>query len=140
MEPSVKALGFNIWGVELHASRGRGRLCIYIDSPEGITVDDCEAVSNQVSPLLDAVGSMPDRYTLEVSSPGLDRILFKPEQVAESKGKQVDLRLYAPVDGTRRLRGVLTDVGADDVVVETETGQVRIEMARVRRARIVAHP
>ena len=137
LTPCVSALGYDLWGVDVNTFRGRGKLCVYIDSAKGISADDCETVSNQVSLLLDAAGDMPDRYTLEISSPGLDRILFKPEQFAQNEGKEVELRLYTPVNGSGKISGVLIGLADDKILVETESGQMRVEFTRVRRARIV---
>ena len=82
-------------------------LRLYIDSPSGVTADDCERVSRQVSGVLDVEDPIGDRYVLEVSSPGLDRILFKPEQYLANLGAQVQVRLTVPFDGRRQFTGVL---------------------------------
>lgn len=137
LAPCVNALGYDLWGVDFNMFRGRGKLCVYIDSATGISADDCETVSNQVGLLLDSAGNMPDRYTLEVSSPGLDRILFKPEQFEQSKGEEVELRLYIPVNGLGKINGILVGVMDDKILIDTESGQMKVEFAKVRRARIV---
>jgi ribosome maturation factor RimP len=92
LAPSVMALGLRIWGIEYLAQGKRSLLRIYIDGDNGVTIEDCERVSKQVSDLLDVEDVLASSYTLEVSSPGMDRVLFKLEQYAESIGETVDAR------------------------------------------------
>ncbi|MFZ5699322.1 MAG: ribosome maturation factor RimP [Pseudomonadota bacterium] len=122
LEPAVGVLGFELWGIE-YLVRGRHRLLrIYIDGPEGVTVDDCAAVSHQVSGVLDVEDPIDGEYTLEVSSPGLDRVLFEPAQYARYVGGLLVLRLQAPVSGRRRFRGRLVSVNDDGVVLALDDG------------------
>lgn len=122
LEPAVTALGFELWGIE-YIVRGRHRLLrVYIDGPEGILVDDCAAVSHQVSGVLDVEDPIPGEYTLEVSSPGLDRVLFEPEQYARYTGSLLNLRLAAPIAGRRRFRGRLKSVTDTGIVLAADDG------------------
>ena len=75
--PTIGAMGFELWGIDTSGIGSHERVCVYIDSGSGIAIEDCEAVSRQLSGLLDVDDSFSESYTLEVSSPGLDRILFK---------------------------------------------------------------
>jgi ribosome maturation factor RimP len=137
LAPAVKALGLRIWGIEYLSQGKRSLLRIYIDGDEGVTIDDCERVSKQVSDLLDVENVLVSSYTLEVSSPGLDRLLFKPEQYAESIGETVDVRLNYPFEGRRRLVGPLTSLDDDKVVVLVDDSEFLIPLSNVQRARIV---
>ena len=137
LSPTVTALGLRVWGIEYLAQGQRSVLRIYIDRDEGVTIDDCEKVSKQVSELLDVEGTLTNRYTLEVSSPGLDRLLFKPEQYAESIGETVDVRLNYPFEGRRRVVGALAGLENDEVVVRVEDSEYLIPLNNVQRARIV---
>ena len=122
LAPAVTSLGFELWGIE-YLVRGRHRLLrVYIDREEGITVDDCAAVSHQVSGVLDVEDPIPGEYTLEVSSPGLDRVLFEPEQYARYTGSLLVVRTQAPVGGRRRFRGRLESVDGDGFVLALEDG------------------
>ena len=112
-------------------------LRIYIDGDDGVTIDDCERVSKQVSDLLDVEDVLASSYTLEVSSPGMDRLLFKPEQYAESIGETVDVRLNYPFEGRRRVVGALTGLENDEIVVQVEDSEFLIPLSNVQRARIV---
>jgi len=137
LAPSVMALGLRIWGIEYLSQGKRSLLRVYIDGDDGVTIEDCERVSKQVSDLLDVEDVLTSSYTLEVSSPGMDRLLFKPEQYAESIGETVDVRLNYPFEGRRRFVGALTSLENDEVVVQVEDLEFLIPLSNVQRARIV---
>ncbi|HTK96428.1 MAG TPA: ribosome maturation factor RimP [Pseudomonadales bacterium] len=137
LSPTVAALGLRVWGIEYLGQGKHSVLRIYIDRDEGVTIEDCEAVSKQVSEVLDVEGTLTSSYTLEVSSPGMDRLLFKPEQYAESIGETVDVRLNYPFEGRRRVVGALTGLENDEVVVQAEDSEYQIPLSNVQRARIV---
>ncbi|MCL7571001.1 ribosome maturation factor RimP, partial [Pseudomonas aeruginosa] len=101
LAPVVEALGYECWGVEFISQGRHSVLRVYIDRPEGILIDDCEAVSRQVSGILDVEDPISGEYTLEVSSPGMDRPLFTLEQFAKHAGEQVKIRLRSPYEGRR---------------------------------------
>ncbi len=137
IEPAVKALGFELVGVE-YISQGRhSMLRIYIDSDAGITVDDCADVSNQVSAVLDVEDPIRGEYTLEISSPGVDRPLFKMEHYERFAGHQVELRLRLPIEGRRKYKGTIKRVEENQVVVEVEGGEHRFSLADIEKARLV---
>ena len=99
IEPVVNGLGCQLWGIEKLSQGKYSVLKIYIESEKGIDVDDCARVSRQVSALLDVEDPFKGNYTLEVSSPGLDRRLFKLNQFDSYKGAQVKLSLRRPYEG-----------------------------------------
>jgi ribosome maturation factor RimP len=135
--PTVEALGLELWGLEYFA-RGKGSLLrIYIEAPDGVTVDDCERVSKQISGLLDVEDPIQSQYTLEVSSPGLDRPLFKAEHYRRFIGAVVDLRLNFPFDGRRRFVGQLTALEDDEAVVRIDDEEFVLPLENVQRARVV---
>lgn len=115
---------------------GRWVLRLYIDKPGGVMLDDCEAVSHRVGAFLDAEASMTHSYALEVSSPGIDRVLKKDKDFERFKGQRVSVRLRIPVDGRRRLAGVLKGLEAGQLVVESEGALVRFDRAAVDEARL----
>ena len=111
MAPTVEALGCRIWGVELQGGvKNNLKVVVYIDSEKGISVDDCAVVSEHVGDILDMEELVPSPYVLEVSSPGLDRILFKEQHFKESLGLNIDVRLSRPYQGRKKLTGVLLDL------------------------------
>ncbi len=137
LSPTVTAMGLRMWGVEYLGQGRHAVLRVYIDRDDGVTIEDCEQVSKQVSELLDVEDALTASYTLEVSSPGMDRLLFKPEQYAESIGEIVDVRLNYPFEGRRRVIGSLTGLTNDEVVVRADDFEYLIPLSNVARARIV---
>ena len=138
LAPTVRALGCEVWGIEYQPRGRNATLKIYIDSAQGIGIDDCERVSRQVSALLDVEDPIVHSYRLEVSSPGIDRVLFRREQYLASVGERVDVRLSFPLDGRRRLAGRLAGIQGDDVVVELEDHEVVLPFGQIQRARLVS--
>ncbi len=133
---TVEALGFDLWGVE-YLSQGRHSVVrVYIDGPRGITVDDCAAVSEQVGSVLDVEDPVSGEYTLEVSSPGVDRLLFRPEQYPGYVGETIELRLRSAFEGRRKFRGVLKGVEGDDVVVQVDDHEYLLPYGTIEKARI----
>ncbi len=117
LQPVVSALGYEIWGVE-RAMQGRSQLVrIYIDSASGITLDDCQLVSNQVEGVLDVKDPILGSYQLEVSSPGLERLLFSLEQFRQFIGYQVRISLNRKLDGRKNLSGVIDTVTENTVII-----------------------
>ena len=133
----MERFGCEIWGVEFLSSGKRSRLRIYIDKQEGVTIDDCEAVSREVGDVLDAQDVFGGGYTLEVSSPGLDRILFKEEQFTVNIGAMVDVRLNFPFDGRKRFVGLLADVEDSQALVRLDDTEYVLPLENVQRARLV---
>ncbi len=137
LEPAIHALGCELVGVEYHSSGRHSVLRIYIDRPEGVTLDDCQAISHQVSGILDVEDPVPGQYTLEVSSPGLDRPLFRREDFERFSGEAVQLRMQVPVEGRRRFSGTLRGLADDAVVIELDDGgEVRLPLEQVEQARL----
>ena len=134
---TIEDLGCELWGVELHSGGKHSKLCIYIDRAEGVTVHDCEQVSRSVSDLLDVEDLLPDRYTLEVSSPGMDRILFRPDQYQGAVGERVDLRLSVPFEKRKRIQGLLVGVENDEAVVRVDDEEYVLPIEGIARARVV---
>lgn len=136
LEPTVEALGFELWGLE-YLSQGRHSLLrVYIDAENGITVDDCAAVSEQVGSVLDVEDPITGDYTLEVSSPGMDRLLFKLEQYTGYLGETLDLRLRTPFEGRRKFKGVLKGIEGEDVVIQVEDHEYLLPHGAIDKARV----
>ena len=137
IEPVVTSMGFELWGVE-HLSQGKhSRLVIYIDSPNGITVDHCADVSRQVSGILDVEDPIPGQYQLEVSSPGMDRPLFTLAQFERYKGNTVSLRLSAPFEGRRKFKGLLAGIDGDEVLLHLDGEEYCFPIDSIDQARVV---
>ncbi len=137
LEPAVSALGYELLGVE-HLAQGRHSLLrLYIDSPDGITVEDCERVSHQVSGVLEVEDPIKGQYTLEVSSPGLDRPLFKAEHYERFVGSVVQVRLLRPIEGRRKFKGQLLGLRDGAVVLDVEGQEMVLALTDVDKAHLV---
>ncbi len=133
---TVEALGFELWGVE-YLSQGRHSvLRIYIDAEQGVNVEDCALVSQQVGSVLDVEDPITGEYTLEVSSPGMDRLLFRLDQYPGFVGEEVELRLRTPFEGRRKFRGVLAGIEGEDVVIRVEDHEYLLPHSAIEKARI----
>ena len=117
LRPVIEGLGYECWGVEFRPQGKHSLLRVYIDKPKrAISVEDCENVSRQVSGVLDVEDPIQNEYTLEVSSPGMDRPLFRLEQFADYAGHQVQIRLRMAFEGRRKYQGILSGIEGQDVV------------------------
>jgi ribosome maturation factor RimP len=135
-ERAARREGLEVWDVEV-AGAGRGRIVrIYIDKPEGVTLDDCELISQQVGTVLDVEDVIPDQhYNLEVSSPGVERRLLKPEHFARFAGQKIRLALREPIENRRRWEGIVRGVEDGVIVVETDGGaMLRLGMQQIDKA------
>jgi ribosome maturation factor RimP len=136
LQPVVEGLGYVLWELEFAPGRGNALLRLYIDSAAGITLDDCERVSRAVSEVLDAEDPVPGHYTLEVSSPGLDRPLATPAQFAAYVGEPVLVELAQAIEGRRRFKGRLAAAGDDSIEVEVDGRRHVLPVSAIRRARL----
>ncbi|MFG0381468.1 ribosome maturation factor RimP [Pseudomonas sp. zbq_18] len=137
LAPVVESLGYQCWGVEFISQGRHSVLRIYIDHANGILVDDCEVVSRQVSAVLDVEDPISSEYTLEVSSPGMDRPLFSLEQFAAHAGEQVKIKLRSPFEGRRNFQGLLRGVEEQDVVVLVEDHEFLLPIDLIDKANII---
>lgn len=135
-EPVLKDMGYELVEVEFVTGQGGGILRVYIDSPEGIDVDDCGEASHVLSDLLDADDPFPGRYALEVSSPGLDRVLRTPEHFARFVDNRVKVELRVPRDGRKRYTGMLRQADGDSIQLDVDNFSVSIKLAEIGRARL----
>jgi ribosome maturation factor RimP len=136
IEPLLASLGYELIELEYGAGRSQGTLRIFIDKPEGIRVEDCESVSREVSALLDVEDPIPSAYSLEVSSPGEDRVLRKREHFDRFVGSRVFIELKAPRDGRRRFTGDLLSVTDEGVVLDVDRQKVELRFAEIGKAKL----
>lgn len=118
VKDNVQKLGYNLYDVEYVKEGKEFYLRIYIDKPTGITLEDCELVSNNVNELLDEAYYIKEQYFLEVSSPGIERILKKDKHLKENIGKKVQIKLFKPFNGQKQYEGILKDFNENAVTIE----------------------
>ncbi len=133
----VEGLGYELVDLDVSIG-GKGVLRVYIDLPGGINLGDCERVSRALSAFLDVEDPIPGSYSLEVSSPGVNRRLRTPEHFRRFTGHEVKLELKAPRDGRRRLRGELTEAAAGAITVNVEGAPWQVSMDDIEMAKLVA--
>ncbi|GHA08454.1 ribosome maturation factor RimP [Arenicella chitinivorans] len=136
LQPGAQALGYELVAVEMSGG-DTSILRIYIDTPSGVTVTDCAKASRQFSAILDVEDPISNRYTLEVSSPGMDRPLAKPLHFKAVVGQDVKIRMNTLVNGRRRFTGELVEATDEFVVVEVDGEQTELLYTEMDRARLV---
>ena len=138
LQPVIEAQGYDLWELEYAPGRGNAVLRIYIDtaSHEGITVEDCERASRAVSEVLDATDPIPGNYTLEVSSPGIDRPLRTARHFAPYVGETVVVEMVHLVDERRRFKGKLVGAGEESIDVEVDGRRHVLPIAGIRKAHL----
>lgn len=136
---AVAPLGYELLGVEYLAQGRHSILRIYIDSPGGITLDDCERASRQVSAVLDVEDPIKGQYSLEMSSPGLDRPLFTAAHFAQFVGHEVKLRLHSPIEGRRKIKAVIDGVEGELIhLTASDTDEEwQISLDNIEKANLV---
>ena len=137
LTPVVEALGYECWGIEFISQGRHSVLRVYIDHEDGILIDDCEKVSRQLSAVMDVEDPISSEYTLEVSSPGVDRQLFTLEQFARYVGEQVKIKLRSPIEERRNYQGLLRSVEDQDVVVQVDEYEYLLPIDLIEKANIL---
>lgn len=133
----VTGLGFQMWGYEYRPHSESALLRIFIENEGGVSIDHCTKVSRQIGAALDVEDIIPVAYILEVSSPGIDRVLFTPEQYASYVGDAVKVRTRSPIEGRRNFKGIIEAVSDIDVSVKVDSDTFVIPFNVVDRARLV---
>jgi len=136
LAPIVEDLGYRFWGIEYQVRKADALLRVYIDHENGISVDDCATVSHEVSGILDVEEPITMAYILEVSSPGMDRILFSAAQFSEFVSEGVKIKLNQMVDGRRKIKGNISSVDGEKITIDSENEKITIEFDKIMRARI----
>lgn len=137
LEPGVEALGFELVGVEYVRAGKHSILRVFIDHENGVSVDNCADVSHQVSAILDVEDPISTEYNLEVSSPGMDRPLFKEKHFQQAAGEQVQIRLAMPMDNRRNFKGTLLSCEEGVVSVDVDGQQFQLAVANIEKANVV---
>ncbi len=137
LRPVVESMGFVFWGIEFIAQGRQSMLRVFIDHANGINVNDCAAVSRQLSAVLDVEDPITQEYTLEVSSPGMDRPLFTIEQYQQYANHIIELRLRMPFEGRRKFKGQLIGVEQEDIVLVVDEHEYLLPVELIEKAHVV---
>lgn len=135
--PVAEQLGLEIWDVEFVKEGTDWFLRVYIDKPDGITTDDCELFSRTFDPILDEADPIDKSYCFEVSSPGIERALTKPEHYEKLMGEQLRLSLYKAIDGKKEIVGKLVSYG-DEITVEADGTNINVSKKNCAAVRLCA--
>ena len=137
LQPTIEALGFELWGLE-HLQQGKHSILrVFIDCENTVNLKDCETVSRQISALLDVEDPISGEYTLEVSSPGLERPLFKTDQFAQFVGDKVKITMRSQVEGRRKFTGLIECVSADEISLSVDGKTFKLDFGDIDKANIV---
>jgi len=134
---TVEGLGFELWGYEYRPHSESALLRVFIEKEQGISVDDCASVSRQIGAVLDVENIIPVAYILEVSSPGMDRVLFKAEQYQDYIGESLKIRTRTRLDDRRNFKGLLVSASKSVVTIKVDNQEFEIPYESIDRARLV---
>jgi len=137
LQGALAVYGYELWGYELNSFEGNRRLQIYIETPQGVTVEDCERASRQIAAVLDVEDPWEGQYLLEVSSPGLTRSLYTAEQYQRYIGQPLKIRISRKEEGRRTYQGVLAEVTSEGVNLVVEGEMVNLAFAEIEKANLV---
>ena len=138
VEPVLGRLGYELVDLEFGAGHGRAQVRLFIDAPAGVGVEDCAQVSRETSALLEAEDPIPTAYTLEVSSPGFDRVLRTPAHFGRFVGARVFVELKEPRAGRRRYTGTLLGVDEAGIALEVDRERVALVFGEIGKARLAS--
>ncbi|MEN7342552.1 MAG: ribosome maturation factor RimP [Pseudomonadota bacterium] len=137
LTPVVERLGFELVDLEFKGGGGSSVLQVFIDGPNGITLDDCAMVSQHVSAILDVEDPIPGEYNLEISSPGLDRPLRREAHFEKYAGAEIKVKMRKGYVGKLRLKGILNGLDDSHVVLVVGDEELRLPMDKIESARLV---
>lgn len=133
IEETVKKEGVTLWDVRFLKEGANWYLRVFIDKPEGVSIDDCTAVSHAIDPIIDEADPIDKSYYLEVCSPGIERELTRPWHYEAVLGEKIKIKLYKALDGKKEFTGLLKASG-DTLIIETETGEISFPKETVSKA------
>lgn len=137
LAPVIESMGCELWGLE-YLTQGRfSTLRIFIDAPEGVSLEECEKVSRQISSVMDVEDPIDGEYTLEVSSPGLDRTLFSLAHYQRYVGETINGKLRSPIEGRRRFKAEIRAVEGDLVVMLLDKKEIKVPYTAIDKASLV---
>lgn len=137
VKPVIEAMGYECWGIQFSAHGRRALLRVYIDHVNGISLDDCSAVSEQLSGVLDVESVINRSYTLEISSPGVERPLLEHSQYRRYIGARIKVQCYTAISGRKRIAGVLEAISDEMIRLKADDTHIEIPFVEIRRANLL---
>lgn len=140
LKPTIEKIGYDLYDVE-YAKEGKNYfLRIFIDKPEGIDIQDCEKVNDAINDILDEADYIKEQYFLEVSSPGIERILKKDKHLAQNLGKEIQIKLFKKDENKKKeYQGILRNFSQETITIEGDIGNIEIERKNIAQIRTVYH-
>ena len=127
----IEKIGYKLYDVEYSKEGKDYFLRIFIDSENGISLDDCEKVNNAITDMLDEANYVKDQYFLEISSPGIERHIRKEKHLKESIGKEINIKLFKAIEKQKEVTGILKSFDEANIIIETETQELSIERKNI---------
>ena len=137
VKPVIKAMGYDCWGIQFSTYGRRVLLRVFIDHADGVSLDDCSTVSEHLSGVLDVADAIKRSYTLEISSPGLERPLLERGQYRRYVGARIKVHCHTAIGARKRITGVLDEVCDEMIRLKADTGCIEIPFTEIRRANLV---
>jgi ribosome maturation factor RimP len=137
IKPALASIDLTLWGIELIGQGGGMIVRVYIDSEKGATISDCEKATKQIGAVLDVEDVFSSRYTLEVSTPGMERGLFEKAHYQRYIGQQAKIKLSLPIEEKRKHIGVITNVTDDEVMLKVGENEITIPFHQIKKANLV---
>ena len=138
-QPIAEKLGLDLYDVEYKKEGADWRLTYYVDKEGGVSLNDCEDFSRAVSDALDEADPIEQNYILTVSSPGIERKLTKPSHYAAVVGKEIEVRLFAPVNGEKKFTGILKSFEEPVALIDIDGTELKIDIKDISAAKLVYH-
>ena len=138
LEPKIQEIGYELYDVE-YAKEGKNYfLRIIIDKPEGIDLNDCEKVNNEITDMLDEANYIKEQYFLEVSSPGIERVIRKEKHLKQNIGQEVQVKLFRKdLNGKKEYQGKLLDYTSENITIQTSEEKINIERKNISQIRTI---
>lgn len=133
IKPVVENMDYELYHIEYVKEGKENYLRLYIDKESGISLEDCEKVSRRISDLLDENDPIPDSYYLEVSSPGIERVLYKEEHLKKYIGYNIVLNLFAPIEKKKKYEGELTNFNKEEITIKSEEKEITIPRNKISK-------
>ena len=137
LEPIITSLNYELYDVQFVKEGKDYYLRITIDKPDGISIEDCETVNNAIDDILDEKDLIKESYFLEVSSPGIERVLRKPWHFEKQLGKLINVKLFSPIEKQKEFEGILKTYGEEALKLVVDEKNVEIELKNIAAARAV---